>query len=170
MCFRVARHLRASCRILRRVSDSDNWLVCDRLRDLAAEAAKGGDADRAWRQMERLLETADLGEDADLMLPVLEKSLPDLHALLQAWDAGRAPLPAWDKAVLKRAMKAFRKRLKLARLDDESSASRNPLSKGETSRILGVRPPEQYPALIWDRLIAQGRLRDGGHGLLEPVS
>ena len=65
------------------------------------------------------------------------------------------------------ALKAYRKRLKLARLDDESSASRNPLSKGEASGITGVKPPEQYPREVWDMLIAQGKLRDAGHGLLE---
>ena len=69
--------------------------------------------------------------------------------------------------MLKRALKAYRKRLKLMRLDDESSGSRNPLSKGESSAILGVRPPEQYPQEIWDFLVQQGKLRDAGGGLLE---
>ena len=64
-------------------------------------------------------------------------------------------------------MKAYRKRLKLVRLDDESSGSRNPLSKGEASGILGVKPPEQYAPEIWAALVRQGRLKDGGHGLLE---
>ena len=68
---------------------------------------------------------------------------------------------------MKRALKAYRKRLKLMRLDDESSASRNPLSKGESSHILGVKPPENYPPEVWAYLIKQGKLRDGGHGLLE---
>jgi hypothetical protein len=69
--------------------------------------------------------------------------------------------------VLKRAMKAFRRRLKLTRTEDESSASRNPLSRGETSGVTGVRPPERYPAEVWELLVALGRLRDAGHGLLE---
>lgn len=155
------------------MSATDNWLLCDRVQELAAEIAAAPDeAAQAtpWRMLERALEKAGAAEDADLMLPVLERSLPEVHALLDGWRVGTRPLPDWDKAVLKRAMKAFRKRLKLARLDDESSASRNPLSKGEHSSILGVRPPEQYGPHIWQRLIEQGRLRDGGHGLLELAS
>ena len=97
----------------------------------------------------------------------MEHSLPDLQALIAAWDAGTGHLPEWDRAVLKRALKAYRKRLKLMRLDDESSASRNPLSKGESSDLCGIKPPEQYPQEVWDMLVAQGKLRDAGHGLLE---
>lgn len=151
----------------------DNWLLCDRIQAFAAELADAEDEAAArvlWRQMERVIERAEAGEDAEIMLPVLERSLEDVHALLDGWRTGQMPLPAWDKAVLKRAMKAYRKRLKLARLDDESSGSRNPLSKGEESSILGVKPPEQYSAEIWARLIEQGRLRDGGYGLLELAS
>ena len=111
------------------------------------------------------LRTTVLG--VDVALPVLERSLEQVRAVLDGWEAGTMHLTEWDRAVLKRALKAYRKRLKLMRLDDESSASRNPLSKGETSHILGVRPPEQYPAEIWEYLVKQGKLRDGGHGLLE---
>lgn len=154
------------------MESSENWLLCDRIHTLAAELAAADEPGQAvlWRQMERAIESADAGEDADIMLPVLERSLADLHGLFDGWRTGQLPLPEWDKAILKRAMKAYRKRLKLARLDDESSGSRNPLSKGETSSILGVKPPEQYPPEIWARLIEQGRLRDGGYGLLELAS
>lgn len=155
------------------MTSSENWLLCDRLRELAGEVAassEGAAQDRLWREMERVIEKAGAEEDADLMLPVLERSLPDVHVLFDGWRDGTVPLPEWDKAVLKRALKAFRKRLKIARLDDESSGSRDPLSKGEHSSILGVRPPEQYLPRIWDLLVEQGRLRDGGHGLLELAS
>jgi len=113
------------------------------------------------------VEAADADEDADIALPILERSLSELAALVAGWDAGTAHLSEWDRAVLKRALKAYRKRLKLVRLDDESSASRNPLSRGDESTILGVRPPGQYPQEVWDLLVAQGRLRDAGGGLLE---
>lgn len=70
---------------------------------------------------------------------------------------------------VKRAMKAFRKRLKLMRLDDESSIGRNPLSKGEASTIMGIRPPEQYPAELWDELVDLGKLRKVDEGVYEIV-
>ena len=73
------------------------------------------------------------------------------------------------KETLKRAMKAFRKRLKLTRLDDESRLGGDAMTKGEKSSVCGVRPPEQYPPDVWQELVALGRLRDIGHGLYELV-
>ncbi len=154
------------------MASGDNWLLCLRMRALHAELAGAAEDAQAaiWRRMEHALEQADAAEDADLALPVLERDPELVEAVLRGWEDGSVHLPDWDKAVLKRAMKAYRKRLKVMRLDDESSGSRNPLSKGEESSILGVRPPEQYPAEIWDFLVAQGRLRGAGGGLLELTS
>jgi len=152
-----------------RSSDS-NWLLCNRVRDLAGEVAAALDeagSEEGWQRLEGLLEEAGADEIEEIALPVLDRSLEEVHALLDAWEAGTVGLAPWDRAVLKRALKAYRKRLKIMRLDDESSGSRNPLSKGGASSITGVRPPEQYPQEIWDLLIAQGKLRDAGHGLLE---
>ncbi len=154
------------------MSDPPCWLLSKRLRDLAREVAAAPDpasAEAVWRQMDLAIAEAGAEDDEDLVLPVLVRSLPDLEARFAAWDRGDAPLPAPDKALLKRAMNAFRRRLKLTRLDDEVTASRNPLSRGGTSSICGVRPPEQYPPEVWEILVRQGRLRDGGHGLLEPA-
>ena len=153
-----------------RVTTPENWLLCARLRALAARLAEGADpteADRLWAEAERSIAAAGADEDADIALPVWERSQVALEDLIATWDAGAGHLPAWDRAVLKRALKAFRKRLKLARLDDESSASRNPLSRGESSSITGIKPPEQYDREIWDMLIAQGKLREAGYDLLE---
>jgi len=75
------------------------------------------------------------------------------------------------KETVKRAMKAFRKRLKLARLDQESRLGKDPLSKGEASTIIGVQGPEQYPQDVWDYLCATGRLVAVGKGLYQlPLS
>jgi hypothetical protein len=61
---------------------------------------------------------------------------------------------------LKRAYKAFKKRMKLTRLDDESG-----LSKGsKRSAITGITPPAGFPAAIWEELVAQGKLKREGSG------
>ena len=61
---------------------------------------------------------------------------------------------------LKRALKAFKKRLKLARLDDESG-----LSKGsKRSAIAGITPPSGFPPGIWEELVSQGKLKREGGG------
>jgi hypothetical protein len=65
---------------------------------------------------------------------------------------------ATDKAVLKRAMKAFRKRLKMTRLADETGSSRGALSGGKRSGVVAIRPPSQFPQAVWDELVRQGRL------------
>ena len=56
----------------------------------------------------------------------------------------------------KRAFKAFKKRLKLARLDDESGLSRG---GGRKSGITGITPPSGHPPGIWEELVADGKLR-----------
>ncbi len=61
---------------------------------------------------------------------------------------------------LKRAYKAFKKRLKLARLDDESGLSRG----SKRSTIAGITPPNGFPPGIWEELVAQGRLKREGSG------
>ena len=68
--------------------------------------------------------------------------------------------------LLKSAMKAFKKRLKLTALDDESRLGRGPFSGGATG-VFAVRPPDQFPQEVWDELCRQGKLRSSGHGLYE---
>jgi hypothetical protein len=79
----------------------------------------------------------------------------------------RNPDGTLTKETLKRAMKAFKKRLKMWRLDEESQLGRDPLSKGDRSSISAVQPPNQYPLEVWEALVEAGRLREIGHGLYE---
>lgn len=73
----------------------------------------------------------------------------------------------FDPEELRKALKAFKKRLKLARLEDESHLGHGPMSKGGRSEILAVPPPNQYPRAVWDELVRQGRLQSAGHGLYQ---
>jgi len=68
--------------------------------------------------------------------------------------------------ILKSAMKAFKKRLKLTVLDDDSRLGRSVFSSGHTG-VFAIRPPNQFPQEVWDELCRQGKLRDSGHGLYE---
>jgi len=73
------------------------------------------------------------------------------------------------KEELKQAFKAFKKRLKLMRLDAESNIGGGPLSSGRQSEIVAITPPNQFPIAVWDELVKQGKLKKGGHGTYELV-
>lgn len=73
--------------------------------------------------------------------------------------------PPRDKATLKSAMRAFRKRLKLTRLDDESRIGGGAMSAGRDSAIAFIEPPNQFPRETWDELVRQGRLAKSSSGL-----
>ncbi len=68
---------------------------------------------------------------------------------------------------LKKAYQAFKKRLKLTRLDNESRLGHGPMRSGEQDKILAIQPPGGFPPEIWDELVAEGKLRRSGHGLYE---
>ena len=79
------------------------------------------------------------------------------------------PDPTPSKEVLKAAFKAFKKRLKLTRLDAESNLNYRPTSTGKGSGIVAITPPEQFPQAIWDELVKQGKLKANRHGQYEMV-
>ena len=75
--------------------------------------------------------------------------------------------PAFEPREFKAAMKAFKKRLKLMCLDDQSRIGVGPMSSGRQSSIVGITPPDQYPQALWDELVRQGKLKSAGGGLYE---
>ena len=80
-------------------------------------------------------------------------------------DASQPPAPTPQE--LKAAMKAFRKRLKLTCLDDQSRIGVGPMSSGRQSGIVGITPPDQFPQAVWEELVRQGKLKRAGSGLYE---
>lgn len=74
-----------------------------------------------------------------------------------------------SKEELKLAMKAFRKRLKLMRLDDESRLGYGPMTSGGKSGVVAITPPNQFSREVWQELARQGKLKDTGGGLYELV-
>ncbi len=68
---------------------------------------------------------------------------------------------------LRKALKAFKKRLKLSRLDAESGLGHGPMTGGRSSGIVAVMPPNQYPKAVWEKLVEQGRLEYAGQGLYQ---
>jgi hypothetical protein len=76
------------------------------------------------------------------------------------------PVQGIPPETLKSALKAFKKRLKLTALDDDSGLGRGAFSKGHTG-VFAIRPPNQFPAEVWLELRRQGKLVDSGHGMYQ---
>ena len=70
---------------------------------------------------------------------------------------------------LKQALKAFKKRLKLTRLDSESKLGVGPMSSGPGWGVVAIQPPDQYPKAIWEELVKQGKLKHASHGMYSLV-
>ncbi len=72
---------------------------------------------------------------------------------------------------LKTALAAFKKRLKLTKLDQESRIGRSPLTGGSKSNIVAILPPAPhlYPRIYWEELEKQGQIRNTGGGFYELV-
>jgi hypothetical protein len=70
--------------------------------------------------------------------------------------------PEWNMTPEQtKAFKAFKKRLKLTQLDDESGLSRG----SKTSRIVGITPPSGFPSQVWEELVSLGKLRREPYGM-----
>ena len=74
-----------------------------------------------------------------------------------------------SKEDLKLALKAFRKRLKLTRLDDESRLGYGPMTTGGKSGVVAITPPNQFSDEVWQELAKQGKLKHAGGRLYELV-
>jgi hypothetical protein len=105
--------------------------------------------------------------EPDLALALEREDEAALRGILEEWRSGRRHLPEHDRDVLKRALKAYRKRLKVTLLDAESSMGGGPFSSGRKSSIVGITPPERYPRAVWQELVRQRRLLDSGQGTYE---
>ena len=139
--------------------DPANHLLVTLLRSLA----DGSSSD--WSSARAALDVAEEAQ-GDLLAHVEARDAAGLAALIAAWESGATLRTVHDRGVLKRALKAFRKRLKLVRLDEESRIG-GAFSKGERSGIVSIEPPDSYPPDVWAELVRDGRLLDAGHRMLE---
>lgn len=70
---------------------------------------------------------------------------------------------------LKKALKAFKKRLKVTRLDDESRLGHGPMSTGGKEKIVSIQPPAGFGREIWEELVEKGYLKRDGQGFFELI-
>ena len=125
-----------------------------------------------WKQVYKLLQKTDLPTDRVTHVVGMRDvaRLTELIDQLRAPAAASAPphADAPSAETCRRAMRAFRKRLALTRLDEESKiSSHSLLTKGADSRIAAIVPPIDWPESVWQELVRQGKLRYMGHGFYE---
>ena len=66
----------------------------------------------------------------------------------------------------KKALRAFKKRLKSLQLEEDSKLGRGPMS-GDKSKVLAITPPTGFGKTVWTELAAKGYLRSDGGGFYE---
>ncbi|MFK7959354.1 MAG: hypothetical protein AB8G96_02425 [Phycisphaerales bacterium] len=62
------------------------------------------------------------------------------------------------------ALKAFRRRVKLVRLDHESKLGVGPMTGGKKADFDAILPPDDFGREVWDALVAEGSLKSAGQG------
>lgn len=146
----------------------------DKLRQMVGEIRRGPavvDVRASWELVARLLGRmpVDAAEAArvcaardvdalDAMIGSLEK--PQAAAPPSASTGGAGP----DKEELDKALKAFRKRLKVMRLAEESKLGGRQLTGGRKSEIDAIMPPHEFPDAVWQALAREGKLKALGQG------
>jgi len=119
-----------------------------------------------WKQVFKLLQSTDLPATAAAGIV----GMRDVARLAEVVEKMRSPAAAplqgeaVDPEECKRALRAFRKRSGLMRLDEESRLGRSPLSKGSVPQAAAIVPPDEWPEAVWQELVRQGKLRHIGGG------
>lgn len=148
----------------------------------AVAKIREGDKGPAWGAVHRSL--VKLGANPGTVTKMIgRRSVEMLDAYVAAVEQGAdlksfdpeaaapaapaAPEVEVDPETQKQALRAFRKRLKFMRLDEESKLGVGPMSGGRKSEISVIMPPSEYPSEVWQALVRAGKLRDMKQGFYE---
>jgi hypothetical protein len=115
-------------------------------------------------EMGRVVANRDVPALEGLIRALRGEEAPPVEAAAPAPTAPGADIPA---ETLRKAMRAFRKRLKLTRLDHESKLGVGPMTGGKKAGFDAILAPQEFPREVWDALVAEGRLRDLGAGFYQ---
>jgi hypothetical protein len=151
--------------------------------DLKAKAAEIASADPAaagplWGAAHKLLIKTD-ADTHEVMTLIASRDVEGLEQLVRRLAGGTVEPAAEDHAeasgpeipaeVLKQAMRAFRKRVKLTRLDHESKLGVGPMTGGKKADFDAIMAPNDFDREVWETLVAQGKLKAMGTGFYSLV-
>jgi hypothetical protein len=77
-------------------------------------------------------------------------------------------MPATEEE-LKKALKAYKKRLKMQQLEEDSRLGHSPLT-GSKTKIVSIQPPLGFGREVWEELADKGYLKRDGRGFFELVA
>ncbi len=139
--------------------------------DLIRNADDGFKVVDAWSLVGRLIGRMPV-DQSEAARVVSEKDADGLDTLVRQLENPGEPAPPPEGTSpqeftlheLNDAMRAFRKRLKAARLADESKLRGHYTTSGKGSSIDAIEPPREFPIALWRELARQGKLEDTGQG------
>lgn len=142
----------------------------DRIAEQLVDAAEQGPL---WGQLHKQLVKA--GGDAKEIMPIVMgrdlEMLSHLIARLKGEETPPVPeerepeaLPDIPHETKRAAMKAFRRRMKLMRLDHESKLGVGPMTSGKKADFDSILPPREFDENVWKVLAAEGQLKATGRG------
>jgi len=141
-----------------------------KLRSLHADIARGGDGFKivdAWALAERLALRLPVNLD-EAQRVFAEKDADGLDHLIAGLEnptpAKQEGLPEYPPGERDRALRAFKKQLRVTRLADESKLGGRYTSGGRKSQVDAMQPPADFPREIWKVLAREGKLKDTGGG------
>ena len=127
-----------------------------------------------WKQVYKLLTKTELASDRVTHIV----GMREVAQLAELIDELRNPItespPQGElpsRETCRRALRAFRKRLALTRLDEESRiGGHSALTSGADPRMSAIVPPTEWPDCVWQELVRQGKLRYVGHGFYQQMN
>lgn len=123
----------------------------------------------SWQLIERLLQRMPV-DAGDATRVCAARDAAGLDALVSRLENPEGAVPPKSdvhrpgKDELEKALRAFRKRLKVMRLADESRLGGRQLTKGRESEIDAIIPPNEFSDVVWRALARDGRLKHTGQG------
>lgn len=142
-----------------------------KLRQLHGEITQARDGFRvvdSWTLAKRLLSRLPV-DQTEVTRVCSAQDADGFDALIKALESPPAPVEKPLKGFTQKerdaAMGAFKRRLKIVQLNDESRLGGRYTSGGRKSGIDAIEPPKEFDREVWAALAAEGRLERVGGGM-----
>lgn len=138
---------------------------------LASEIANAENPGPLWGQLHKAFLKSDVDAEVSAKI-IMHRDVGELASVVSQLTSGSAisikeeteEIIEVDCQTKNDALRAFRKRVKFARLDHESKLGVGPLTGGKHSDFDSMIAPHDYPMYVWKALAADGDLIDDGGG------